>query len=58
MNTTDRKGLIMGFLLGTIPVIWIALLAAPYIEDNIFDFLKNANMILKIPFTYSWWIKV
>lgn len=40
----------MLFVLGTIPVIWIALLAAPYIEDNIFDFLRNADKVFENPF--------
>ena len=45
-----RKEAIIITLLGCIPVIWLALLVAPFAEDGLAEILINSDKILKDPF--------
>ena len=45
-----RKEVIIITLLGCIPVIWLALLVAPFAEDGLAEVLINSDKILKDPF--------
>ena len=45
-----RKEAIIVTLLGCIPVIWLALLVAPFAEDGLAEALINSDKILKDPF--------
>ena len=45
-----RKEVIIITLLGCIPVIWLALLVAPFAEDGLAEALINSDKILKDPF--------
>ena len=40
-------------LLGTLPVIWIALVIAPYMDEGIPGVLKNLDLITQDPFTIT-----
>ena len=45
-----KKEAIIITLLGCIPVIWLALLVAPFAEDGLAEILINSDKILKDPF--------
>ena len=45
-----RKEVIIFTLLGCIPVIWLALLVAPFAEQGLAEVLINSDKILKDPF--------
>ena len=45
-----RKEVIIFTLLGCIPVIWLALLVAPFAEDGLAEVLINSDKIMKDPF--------
>ncbi len=49
-NGSIRKEAIIITLLGCIPVIWLALLVAPFAEDGLAGALINSDKILKDPF--------
>ena len=40
-------------LLGVVPVVWVALLIAPYMDDGLPSVLKNLNEITKSPFAIT-----
>ena len=44
-----RKEVIIFTLLGCIPVIWLALLVAPFAEDGLAEVLINSDKIMKDP---------
>lgn len=51
MNDNQNKTYMYLFLLGTIPVIWMALLLAPYLfQGSIFDHLSEMTNALNTPF--------
>ena len=41
-------------LFGIIPVIWISLLIAPYINDGLVEIIKNMNIALNNPLNIHW----
>ena len=47
---SDRKEAMIIALIGCIPVIWLALLVAPFAEDGLAEVLINSDKILKDPF--------
>ena len=47
---SSRKEAMIIALLGCIPVIWLALLIAPFAEDGLAEVLINSDKILKDPF--------
>ena len=49
-NGSIRKEAIIVGLLGCIPVIWLALLVAPFAEQGLAEVLINSDKILKAPF--------
>ena len=49
-NGSIRKEAIIVGLLGCIPVIWLALLVAPFAEQGLAEVLINSDKILKDPF--------
>ena len=45
----SRLNLII-YLLGALPIIWLGLLFAPYLQGGLLDFIKNAGFIFDNPF--------
>lgn len=42
------------YILGIIPVVWIAILIAPYINDGIVGIMNNFSEITNNPFNFIW----
>ena len=40
-NLNNNKDEYLIYIIGIIPVIWLSLIVAPYINYNIFDMLEN-----------------
>lgn len=51
MKQDDTKALTVFFILLCIPVIWVSLLIAPFMEDGLMSVLENLNMIFEEPFS-------
>lgn len=49
MNKSNKDEYII-YLIGIIPVIWLSLIVAPYIHDNIFDMFDNIMNNIATPF--------
>ena len=49
MNKNNKDEYII-YLIGIIPVIWLSLIVAPYIHDNIFDMFDNIMNNIATPF--------
>lgn len=49
MNKNNKDEYII-YLIGIIPVIWLSLIVAPYIHDNIFDMFDNIMNNIETPF--------
>ena len=49
MNKNNKDEYII-YLIGIIPVIWLSLIMAPYIHDNIFDMFDNIMNNIETPF--------
>ena len=49
MNKNNKDEYII-YLIGIIPVIWLSLIVAPYIHDNIFDMFDNIMNNITTPF--------
>ena len=52
MNDKNTERILL--LLLIVPVIWLALLFAPYMDQGLIGILMNGNQILKDPFTIQW----
>lgn len=50
MEEDKKRQIIILSIIGIIPVIWIALLVAPYSNDGISSIIKNNNQIFNNPF--------
>ena len=50
MNKNNSKDEYIIYLIGIIPVIWLSLIVAPYIHDNIFDIFDNIMNNIATPF--------
>lgn len=50
MQQDDKSGIIMLALLGLIPVIWLALLAAPYVSDGLPAIVEHFPAAMNQPF--------
>lgn len=48
------KQSILIYLLGTIPVVWIALLIAPCMKDGLIGFINNFGTVMRYPFRIQW----
>ena len=53
MVESSKKQKIILSLIGIIPVIWLALLIAPYINDGIAGIIKNITKALGNPFNIN-----
>ena len=53
-TNTDRRDILIYSLAGVIPVVWIALLIAPYWNGNLFEVFENIDEILKQPLHIQW----
>lgn len=40
--------------IGSIPVIWFALLCAPYMSDGLFNVIANLSVVMNSPFSIKW----
>lgn len=45
---------IIFFVVGLIPVIWFAVLSAPYMYDGLFNAVANISEAMESPFTFVW----
>lgn len=54
MDVNNKKIEIWLYAFGIIPVIWIAILVAPYINNGLIDIIKNMPMSLENPFNIKW----
>ena len=50
MEEDKKRQIIILSIIGIIPVIWIALLVAPYSNDGLISIIKNSNQIFNNPF--------
>lgn len=50
MEEDKKRQIIILSIIGIIPIIWIALLIAPYSDDGISSIIKNNNQIFNNPF--------
>ena len=53
LRQDDKKIAKLFYIIGIVPVIWIALLVAPYINVGIIGILKNSSNIFTRPFNIS-----
>ena len=53
MAESSKKQKIILSLIGIIPVIWLALLIAPYINDGLAGIIKNITKALDNPFNIN-----
>ena len=53
MRQDDKKIAKLFYIIGIVPVIWTALLVAPYINGGIIGILKNSSNIFTRPFNIS-----
>ncbi len=50
----DEQEEIILFVLGVIPVIWLALLLAPYMNQGLFSAVAHLSDIMNSPFSIEW----
>lgn len=50
MTCTDKRTAVILIILGAIPVSWIALLIAPYLNNSLFEALSHMDQIFADPF--------
>ena len=50
MNTTDKKNILLGSAIGVIPVIWAALIAAPYMRNGLLEHMDELSGAFRQPF--------
>ena len=50
MEEDKKRQIIILSIIGIIPIIWIALLIAPYSNEGISSIIKNNNQIFNNPF--------
>ena len=53
MRQDDKKIAKVFYIIGIVPIIWTALLVAPYINGGIIEILKNSSNIFTRPFNIS-----
>lgn len=54
MAMKDNKENTIIYLAGMIPIIWISILVAPYINNGILGIINNFNEIIEKPFNIIW----
>lgn len=52
-NDNSIKGKLICCLIGVVPVIWIALLVAPYTRDGLFGVIQNSDKIFTNPYAIN-----
>lgn len=50
MKQDDKRVLRVLYVIGIIPIIWFALLVAPYTNGGLVEIIKNVNIALSNPF--------
>lgn len=50
MKEDDKKLLRVLYFIGIIPITWLALLLAPYIDGGLIEIIKNGSIALNQPF--------
>lgn len=50
MKQDDKRVLRVLYVIGLIPIIWFALLVAPYTNGGLVEIIKNVNIALSNPF--------
>ena len=50
MNEDEKKITKVLYFIGIIPVIWLALLLAPYTKGGLIEIIKNGSVALENPF--------
>ena len=53
MRQDDKKITKVFYIIGIVPIIWTALLVAPYINGGIIEIFKNSSNIFTRPFNIS-----
>lgn len=54
MKNDQQRSLLIAVALGLIPVIWLALLMAPYLDGGLPELLANLDKVLESPFAIRW----
>ena len=54
LTNTDRRDILIYSLVGVIPVVWIALLIAPYWTGNLFEVFQQMDEIFDRPLHIQW----
>ena len=54
MKEDSNETYVILFIIGIIPVIWLALLFAPYLYDGISNNLQQLTQALNQPFQIQW----
>ena len=50
MNTTGKKNILLGSVIGVIPVIWAALITAPYMTNGLLEHVDELSDAFRQPF--------
>ena len=54
LTNTDRRDILIYSLAGVIPVVWIALLVAPYWQGNLFEVISRLDEVFARPLHIQW----
>lgn len=54
MKLDNKKTNILIFIIGLIPIIWLSLLVAPYINDDLIGIINNLSKAFENPFKIIW----
>ena len=54
MKNDQQRSILIAVALGLIPVVWIALLMAPYLSGGLPELLENLDKVLASPFSIRW----
>ncbi|MDD3187813.1 MAG: type IV secretory system conjugative DNA transfer family protein [Bacilli bacterium] len=54
MKSDNKKINILIFIIGLIPIIWLSLLVAPYINDDLIGIINNLSKSFENPFKIIW----
>ena len=50
MRQDEKKVAKIFYIIGIIPIIWISLLIAPYIDGGLINIIKNGSLVFSNPF--------
>ena len=53
-NDNDLKATLILSMFGIIPIVWLALLTAPYLKGGLIDIFQNLTIALNSPFSIVW----